>query len=198
MKKLLKIIIVVMLFLVAALLTSSTIWYKINDNIQIGLNKIQDCYAKVDIEYNYTCETDYFNYTSSYAWCWEYNGGNSTYGVIFEHSFDRGNIPTQTIWWNVTQTEAYCENTGSANVYLNKTGTIYHWVCDYSAWGECKVDTENKRLVCDSKFDGNQDGVCDSGESCLMLNVTKEGLQRAKNIGFSNVMDRYDIDCEIQ
>ena len=210
MKKHIKIIMVITLFLVAALITSSTAWYNVNNEISIGLDRIKDCVSKIDVEYNYTClpalgscGNNCFDVPSpNYAVCYDriWNAVNSSYGYnkIFSHSFLIGDLPSKTIWWNKTIQEASCINTGEANVYLNKSDKIFHWICDYSSWGECKVDKSNKRFVCDSKKDGNADGICNSGESCLIINITKEGLHKAKNIGFSNVMGEYDIECEIQ
>ena len=59
------------------------------------------------VEDSYTCD-DYFNYTLSpkYFWCWKYypeNGTPEHYELIYNHSFDRGNISAKTAWWNVTE-----------------------------------------------------------------------------------------------
>lgn len=56
----------------------------------------------VSNEFNYTCNED-FNYTLSpnYFWCY-YEDWNGTH-IVFEHSFDRGNIPSKTAWWNETE-----------------------------------------------------------------------------------------------
>jgi len=50
-----------------------------------------------NVQMNYTCITDSFNYTTNpnYAWCYAPNGT-----TIFEHDFDGGNIPSQSIWWD--------------------------------------------------------------------------------------------------
>ncbi len=85
-----------------------------------------------------------------------------------------------------------------ANIYLNKSGYMLHWICDYSTWGECTIDVNNKRVMCDSNRDGNGDGICQSGESCLILNISKQGFNKVKNEGFHNVLDRFDIQCELQ
>lgn len=58
----------------------------------------------VSEEYNYTCVYN-FDYNSDYAWC--YLSSNGTTQVVFNHSYDRGNIPTKTIWWNETHEEEY-------------------------------------------------------------------------------------------
>ena len=43
---------------------------------------------------SYTCEED-FNYTSNYFWCYDSNGT-----MIYEHSFESGNILTKTAYWS--------------------------------------------------------------------------------------------------
>lgn len=56
----------------------------------------------VSVEHSYTCEYD-FNFTTTpvrYAWCYSSDVNGTT--VQFEHRFDRGNIPSKTIWWNET------------------------------------------------------------------------------------------------
>ena len=62
---------------------------------------------------SYTCNTDYFDSNSTYAWCYEnittYGESNITNGsyfkVIFEHYFDSGNLAEKTIYW----TEEYLD-----------------------------------------------------------------------------------------
>ncbi len=65
------------------------------------------------INNTYVC-TDEFNYTTSpkYAWCYDLNGT-----VIFEHSFDSGNIPTKTIWWTTLEEDNYSRVPGDYSVF---------------------------------------------------------------------------------
>jgi glutamine cyclotransferase len=50
----------------------------------------------------------------------------------------------------------------------------------YGEWGKCSHITEDQTVVvtCDSRYDGNGDGICSSGESCMQFRITKDGTQR--------------------
>lgn len=192
--------------------------FYLDDGTGVRIEKILDCHdvyfeteemAYSEVTMNYTCEGDYFNFTTNpnYAWCYDFNPGNSSYTILFEHSFDVGNIPTQTIWWNETVgewvmiNESYeiCDSTGAANVWFNVSGTIKHFVCDYSAWGECSVDIPNRWLECDSKYDGNADGVCTEGESCLYLTMEQaESFEQLKDTYQELMFENFEIVCERQ
>ena len=39
------------------------------------------------------------------------------------------------------------------------------------------MDRETVVITCDSRFDGNNDGVCSSGESCMQYRVEKGNVQ---------------------
>ncbi len=54
------------------------------------------------------------------------------------------------------------------------------YALDYGDWGKCSHVPGNRSLVifCDSRYDGNNDGVCSSGESCVSFIVSKSGVQR--------------------
>jgi len=62
----------------------------------------------VTIENSYTCIYE-FNYTLNpkYAWCYReiYHEFNEIWinNTVFEHSFEKGNISSKTIWWNETK-----------------------------------------------------------------------------------------------
>jgi len=43
--------------------------------------------------------------------------------------------------------------------------------CDY------QIDGLTTVLICDSKFDGNGDGICKSGETCLKYEITSDSVQ---------------------
>lgn len=175
---------------------------------QVNLTKIKDCnlvyYNKTvnnpyEVELSYTCNTDYFNYTTNpnYAWCYEYLSGNNSYHTIFQHSFTRGNIPTKTVWWNevynnysiIVKNRTVCKDTGVARIIAIKGATVKDWTCDYSAWGECS--RQGKSITCDSKYDGNNDGICTSGESCIVINVTN--IKQLRD-SYSELKD-FGVDC---
>jgi len=50
---------------------------------------------------------------------------------------------------------------------------------EYGDWGKCTHSSmgETLLIICDSKYDGNNDGICQSGESCVQFIVTKDSTQ---------------------
>lgn len=46
---------------------------------------------------------------------------------------------------------------------------------EFLDWGMCSQEGENV-IICDSKFDGNNDGKCSSGESCMKFVVNLDGI----------------------
>lgn len=99
--------------------------YEGNADIMFGFDtsqiKPKKAFLKISnnsiIEESYTCDTEFFNYTLSpkHAWCFRnvssYDNQtmiNSSYSEeIFNHSFDRGNLSAQTIYWNVTSDSSW-------------------------------------------------------------------------------------------
>lgn len=59
--------------------------------------------------------------------------------------------------------------TGMINLDLKE-----NWVCKYN----------NKELVCDSVYDGNGDGKCSSGESCIIYSVENLKLIKSEDANF--------------
>ena len=55
---------------------------------------------------NYTCETDYFNYTVSpkHAWCYDNvtTANGSSLVLIYDIAFEWGNLGAKTVYWNAT------------------------------------------------------------------------------------------------
>jgi len=158
------------------------------------------------------CAEDCFEYTTSpkYAKCldrtWEESNSTWSYDVVFAHSWDTADLPSKTMFWDefVQNGTEIVEHNRTLNTPLNKVNmtmtkldTEIQWICDYSAWGNCGLDLEAKQAVCDSKYDGNADGKCDSGERCIYIDLSREGLKQLKN--FSNPsLNNYMIECELQ
>lgn len=72
---------------------------------------------------------------------------------------------------------------------LTKTET---YKLEYGEWGKCSYETEGQTLIitCDSKYDGDNNGICKPGESCIQFRVTKDGIQRfEKNSRYDWVED---------
>ena len=65
-------------------------------------------------------------------------------------------------------------------VTVTKPGSDDHYNLAYGDWGKCSYapDGEEAVITCDSKYDGNSDGICQSGESCTQFKVSKDGLQK--------------------
>ncbi len=51
---------------------------------------------------------------------------------------------------------------------------------NFKEWGKCSNKKEDSELIiiCDSKYDGNNDGICQSGESCIKFVVTQNDVKR--------------------
>ncbi len=51
---------------------------------------------------------------------------------------------------------------------------------NFKEWGECSYETgeDNIIIICDSQYDGNNDGICQSGESCVKFIVTQNKVER--------------------
>jgi hypothetical protein len=82
-------------------------------------------------------------------------------------------------------TKVYTCNTGSLNVETThkncqtKGYKISKYKLDTEEYA-CSVDTIDKDstvIICDSKYDGNGDGICTSGESCMKYVITKDSIQ---------------------
>lgn len=79
---------------------------------------------------SYTCETDYFNYTTSpnHAWCYENITeyiDNSTYNshleLIWDGDFDSGDLPSKTVTWE----EQYLDIWKSTSLNFDSTNYEY-------------------------------------------------------------------------
>ncbi|MBW2974611.1 hypothetical protein KY366_02740 [Candidatus Woesearchaeota archaeon] len=76
---------------------------------------------------------------------------------------------------------------------------------DFEGWGKCSAQEEADSLivVCDSKFDGNNDGICQPGESCVRFIITEDNVERSlKNSqeGFTAEDDSFfleELDYEV-
>lgn len=52
---------------------------------------------------------------------------------------------------------------------------------NYGDWGKCSYSAidDTLTIICDSKYDGNNDGICQSGESCIKFEINKGGTTRS-------------------
>lgn len=83
-----------------------------------------------------------------------------------------------------------CEDTGRSNVIITEQDNRT-FLCDYSSWGAC--DEEDGVLACDSKMDGNADGKCDPGESCIRIDLA--GARHLEEKDAYSGLDKYGVDC---
>lgn len=62
--------------------------------------------------------------------------------------------------------------------------------CDYEGWWKCTFDNQTMKAVCDSKFDGNGDGICTAGETCQTIDLNdKPTVKPAKMYDGLRIMD---------
>ena len=51
---------------------------------------------------------------------------------------------------------------------------------NFKEWGKCSYEKQENGItvICDSKYDGNNDGICQSGESCIKFIVTADKVEK--------------------
>jgi len=147
-------------------------------------------------EYNYTCTTGNFTYDTNplRVYCWNNSIVNGSSTLIFNSTdidIARYNISTATIWWNYTVTRQV--DLHNMSITIDNDGYQYYY-CEYP-YHQCQKD--GPILTCDSVFDGNGDGVCSGGESCIQINLSKTNLKDWKHIkSIYNELRGFDIECE--
>lgn len=62
-----------------------------------------------------------------------------------------------------------CEETGGYTINNSKNS----YYCNAKSWGRCS-QASKKTVMCDSRYDGNGDGICQSGESCITIDLTNK------------------------
>lgn len=167
--------------------------FYLQDGTGIRMTKEQSCSSTLN---EYTCEYD-FVYNATGFRCRQWNSFNSTWDTIYEHTYDYGFPPNATGYWYDNEV---CINTNRANVWFNQSNDITHYICDYSTWGECSLDLPNKGLMCDSKYDGNNDGICQDGESCLIMDMSDGvgSLREFKQTYRELNTDEFGVTCQRQ
>jgi len=160
-------------------------------------SKINQVTDDISLEEIKDCETIWWNEPGHwYGNCYQYY--NAT---ICVESLD--DIPNGTDYYYNETNEKNCYFGQESYEYLCVAGTKNNFkskeVCkereykvsveepsetknyklSYGDWGKCSYETEGETVVitCDSRFDGNNDGICSSGESCTQFRVTKGNIQ---------------------
>lgn len=143
------------------------IWNAVEPKVE----QVQDCknISYDVIEYIYgECSEERYNYSD----CLKYTLNKSSkakmcteYGVYnYVYSCETGK-------YIVEKTRKVCTDIESYKITTNN-----EYICDYNDWGTCT--NNNGLIVCDSKYDGNNDGVCQSGESCITINASTMSTTR--------------------
>lgn len=136
----------------------------------IGLEEITDCktvYWDESVDVYGNC-TQYYNTTV----CDE---SNTTCQEV-EQSY---NYTCKTGSQTVQKSKEVCEDK-EMRVTLDRVGEDEEYLLEYGKWGKCSYEAEDETLIitCDSKYDGNNDGICTSGESCTQFRITKDSIKR--------------------
>ena len=97
-----------------------------------------------------------------------------------------------------TKTVPHSEKVCTTNAFqiTKKDGDtiIEKGMINFKEWGKCSYEIKEKSIIinCDSKHDGNNDGICQSGESCVKFVVTKDDVKRY----VKNSQDEFTIEDE--
>lgn len=83
-------------------------------------------------------------------------------------------------------------NSGNQNLveFTLDNGKVYQ--CDFTAWGNCSMNGDS--LNCDSRYDGNANGICESGESCIRLNLSDTNFKKIKSS--YKELRQFDVECK--
>lgn len=97
-----------------------------------------------------------------------------------------------------------CEDNDKMDIKIeySELNTTYNFRCDYSSWGKCSYNDESDHIECDSKYDGNADGICQPGEECIYLfNATQQypyisnKVDRLRNDNAWIDINKMNVEC---
>lgn len=155
-----------------AILALSLIAISVAQNNKITLKEIRDCKTinwETEEQIYGTCQREYIKTVcddppinkSCYQKTEYYNYTCKTGTKIIPHSK------------KVCTPKAF-EITKEIGATVTERGRI-----NFKEWGKCSYEKEGNNLIiiCDSKFDGNNDGICQSGESCVKFVVTQDKVK---------------------
>lgn len=146
--------------------------------------------TRISIQKTTDCKTVYYDETED---IYEYvTKERPVYGICTAFSEEN---QTEYEYRCQTGTEEYesYEKTGEQTVQKSKEvcrdmtmdiildgPTPKNYNLEYGDWGKCTYTSEDTTLIitCDSKLDGNNDGICKPGESCVQFRITTNGVQR--------------------
>jgi hypothetical protein len=164
-------IFVLLVILGAATVVGYTMTNPVQINNDISLEQVRDC------------ETIYWNETEKIS-----GNCSSTYtqticdepfNVSCRHEEKSYTYACEKDANVVEKSKEVCIDKGM-DVYVEKLLKENKYSLDYSDWGKCSYTPSDDSLViiCDSKNDGNADGMCQPGESCISFIVTKNNIVR--------------------
>jgi hypothetical protein len=138
----------------------------------ITSEKIQDCKTVYWDETSPTYGTCTYNYNTTVC----SDPPKNTSCTITPESYD---YQCKTGTSTVQKSKQVCADK-ELQFSVDKQTSIDNYKIDYGAWGKCSTSKVNNQLeiICDSKLDGNNDGKCHSGESCIKFVVTKNSITK--------------------
>ena len=149
-----------------------------------GVSKITQITTDISLEEIKDCKTSYWEETMDvYGTC-----TNTNIVTICDdeplnttcHTEDRSyNYSCKTGTNTIQKSKEECEDR-EIKLVIDKLTGLEKYDLNYGEWGKCSYTTEQDTLIitCDSKYDGNNDGICQSGESCTQFRITKDNIQK--------------------
>lgn len=160
-----------------------------------SVSKITKVTEDISLEEIKDCETVYWNETENvYGTCTSYYNTTvctdpplNTSCYIEEKSYD---YRCKTGEKTIQKSREECMDK-EMQVTIDKLTKAEKYKLEYGEWGKCSYSTEGETLVitCDSKYDGNNDGICKSGESCIQFRITKDSIQRSMKNSRDNFVE---------
>lgn len=153
---------------------------------------------KYDMKYyEESCKgTVVFDSKNNMAYCVFMNATSlRPYNISYDSVYE---VKDDLIKWKRNETVGSYHNSKNVTFNLLSEKSVLNYKCDYYTFGNCKINDKADELICDSKYDGNGDGVCQSGESCYTIYITKEGIKKVKNEGFNEALSqKSEVNCKI-
>jgi len=175
---------IILIFVLAAL---SMVAYSVSYNkskitqvtADISLEEVKDCetiiWTETEPVYDYvTRERDVYDICSGFS-----EENQTWYNYTCLQGTEEYQSYEKIGEKQVEKSKEVCKDTKMKTTINTLSGTK-NYNLQYGEWGKCSYETEQDTLVitCDSKYDGNNDGICHPGESCIQFRVTKDNIQR--------------------
>jgi len=99
---------------------------------------------------------------------------NNVTWIVHNWTYDNGTLDWNGTWVNGTWVDHFINMSAIICVdnimLINMTAKDKLYLINVTDFGGCTFN--NTCTVCDSKYDGNEDGICNSGESCMQYCIT--------------------------